>query len=189
MAFVKNWWAVKRKYDFIAPPIHFGMVPLLEAESNRRSLGITMSLISCILLLWTLLADAAEARIVEPRKTGNEPVHLTGDMRIINGYNARLGGLGCYASGWGKTQPNNNTLPSNLQWASLQALTDNQCSPFITGYVDEAHLCTFDPPRNICSDMTWHKIWPNDIKAPEPDKSVSVEFKQFNIEFDHRWKK
>ncbi|CAG0900984.1 unnamed protein product, partial [Cyprideis torosa] len=52
---------------------------------------ITMSLISCLLLLWALLADAAQARNAEPTKIGNEPVHLTSDMRIINGGTVGLG--------------------------------------------------------------------------------------------------
>ncbi|CAG0908477.1 unnamed protein product, partial [Cyprideis torosa] len=195
---------------------------------------------------------------VEPTEIGNEPVHLTSDMRIINGYNAALGspfqrhqvslqtpqgshfcggaiisqewivtaahcvvdrflsqmrvvagtinyasggtthtviaasydanynpsspypydyavlrvsppftfssyvqkialGSGrpiswCFATGWGKTSPLSG-LSSTLKYARLEAhaYSDNDCKPWISGYVDEAHLCTWDPTRNICS--------------------------------------
>ncbi|CAG0885241.1 unnamed protein product [Cyprideis torosa] len=61
-------------------------------------------------------------------------------------------GLTCYASGWGRTDPNSNTLPTILQYAELQALTDSQCEALIPGYVDKAHVCTLTPPKTICND-------------------------------------
>ncbi|CAG0902919.1 unnamed protein product [Cyprideis torosa] len=65
--------------------------------------------------------------------------------------NGIASGLLCYASGWGRTDPGSSTLPSILQHTELQALTDDQCGAQITGYVDEAHVCTFAPPKNICN--------------------------------------
>ncbi|CAG0909703.1 unnamed protein product, partial [Cyprideis torosa] len=71
-------------------------------------------------------------------------------MRILNGYDSHLGGMRCYATGWGRDNPSSGTLPSTLKYRKLTALSDNQCRPYITGYVDEAHVCTWAPPSNIC---------------------------------------
>ncbi|CAG0899606.1 unnamed protein product [Cyprideis torosa] len=50
-----------------------------------------MRLISCLLLLWTSLADAAQARNIESTKIEDEAPHPIDGMRIINGNNALPG--------------------------------------------------------------------------------------------------
>ncbi|CAG0910087.1 unnamed protein product, partial [Cyprideis torosa] len=58
-------------------------------------------------------------------------------------------GLNCYASGWGRNDQSNNNLPSNLQYAWLQALTDNDCRAQISGYAQIGALSTWSANKGL----------------------------------------